>query len=62
MQLEAFQLKTESISLKLEIINLKTMVNRHLNYLDKITKKLDDAKNLKKRRRKKVKFKRVLED
>ena len=53
MQLEASQLKTESISLKLEIINLKTMVNRHLNYLDKITKKLDDAKNLKRRRRRK---------
>ena len=45
MQLEASQLKTESISLKLEILNLKTMVNRHLNYLDK-KKKLEDAKNL----------------
>ena len=46
IQLEASQLETESKSLKLEIINLKTTVDRQLNDLDTIAKQIEDAKNL----------------
>ena len=44
--MEASTLEIESKSLKLEIINLKTAVDRQLKSLDTITKELKDAKNI----------------
>ena len=44
--MEASQLETESNSLKLEIRNLKTTVDKQLNDLATITEELENAKNL----------------